>query len=108
MVRHEVLEVARGHDQQLAIIDGRDVRYPAGAAQQRHLAEELACGQKNLPPGDRHLDAARRDEVDAVGAVALADDAITRRRRAGLEHEEEFFTLLRLDRGKERETLDYL
>jgi hypothetical protein len=92
----------------LAIIDGGHVGRAPLAGEQRHLADEVARTEPDLLPGDRHLDAARRDEIGPVRPVALADDLVARRRRARPEEKEELLPLLRLDRREDREAVDQL
>jgi hypothetical protein len=44
-------------------------------ADQRHLPEDLARPQLDLPARDRHLDLALGDEIDAVGGITGAEEA---------------------------------
>ena len=55
-----------------------------------------------------HFDAARGDEIDAVGSVALADDALTGRGGFRAEKQEKLFALVGFDGGEDREPVEEL
>lgn len=76
----EVLKIAFGQNQKLAIAEGYHVGEASVSGQQRHLAEHLAAPKPNRAAGQNHLNRPGRDNERAVAALALANNKLAGKR----------------------------
>ena len=100
----EAVEVAPAEHGEAAVIERGDVGRAPLAAQQCHLAEELtgALGVDALSvDGDLHL--ALGDQVQGVGGIPRADQALAWLRGQGLEMQHQFIAFQRAAQEAERE-----
>src|SRR3546814_10550544 len=94
MLGEELLERRTVEGEELRIVERGHVRRPRLPRQQRHLAEEVAGAERDVPSADRNLDLAAGDEEGCIAVVAHADDPFARQRRTRSEGADEFLALL--------------
>ena len=95
-----------GELEEPAVVERRDVGRARLAADERHLAEEVARPEPDVLARDRDLDLARRDEVGGVRCVAAMDHPIARLRGVRLKMQQHDLALLGGERPEHREVID--